>query len=66
MPPDDDALEEQTLAFKPPTDWRPENAVPDPVHLLLLLDDNAPPKRFPLHRLPAVIGRAPPADILLA
>ena len=66
MPPDDDALEEQTLAFKPPSDWRPENAVPDPVHLLLLLDDNAPPKRFPLHRLPAVIGRAPPADILLA
>jgi Stage II sporulation protein E (SpoIIE)/FHA domain len=35
------------------------------VHLLLLLDDNAPPKRFPLHSLPVIIGRNPPADLIL-
>ena len=33
--------------------------------MLLLLDDNAPPKRFPLHQLPAVIGRTPPAEVVL-
>jgi serine phosphatase RsbU (regulator of sigma subunit) len=30
-----------------------------------LLDDNAPPKRFPLYSLPVTIGRAPPADVVL-
>ena len=37
----------------------------EPVHLLLLLDDNAPPKRIPLHSLPVVVGRNPPADLVL-
>ncbi len=65
MPPDDDTLEEHTLSFHPPEGWRPENVTGEPVHLLLLLDDNAPPKRFPLHRLPVIIGRNAPADLVL-
>lgn len=65
MPPDDDTLEEQTLSFQQPDGARPETGTDDPVHLLLLLDDNAPPKRFPLHSLPAIIGRNPPADLIL-
>jgi serine phosphatase RsbU (regulator of sigma subunit) len=65
MPPDDDTLEEQTLSFQQPAGADPESISDDPVHLLLLLDDNAPPKRFPLHSLPAVIGRTPPADLVL-
>jgi sigma-B regulation protein RsbU (phosphoserine phosphatase) len=65
MPPDDDTLEEQTLSFQQPEGALPESGTGDPVHLLLLLDDNAPPKRFPLHSLPVVIGRNPPADLLL-
>ena len=65
MPPDDDTLEEQTLSFPQPEGAIPESALGDPVHLLLLLDDNAPPKRIPLHSLPVVVGRNPPADIVL-
>jgi sigma-B regulation protein RsbU (phosphoserine phosphatase) len=65
MPPDDDTLEEQTLSFAQPEGAAPESAANDPVHLLLLLDDNAPPKRIPLHSLPVVVGRNPPADIVL-
>jgi pSer/pThr/pTyr-binding forkhead associated (FHA) protein len=65
MPPDDDTLEEQTLSFQQPEGFDAGSMSGDPVHLLLLLDDNAPPKRFPLHSLPAVIGRTPPADLVL-
>ncbi len=61
----DDTLEEQTLAFLPPDGWDPSNSAGEPVHLLLLLDDNAPPRRYPLHSLPVVIGRTPPADMVL-
>jgi serine phosphatase RsbU (regulator of sigma subunit) len=65
MPPDDDTVEEQTLSFQQPEGALPESGSDDPVHLLLLLDNNAPPKRFPLHSLPVVIGRNPPADLVL-
>ncbi len=65
MSPDDDTLEEQTLAFQQSDDDRQDRTSGDPVHLLLLLDDNAPPKRFPLHSLPVIIGRNPPADLVL-
>lgn len=65
MPPDDDTLEEQTLSFQQPEGARLESGADDPVHLLLLLDDNAPPRRFPLHSLPVIIGRNPPADLIL-
>ena len=65
MPPDDDTLEEQTRALRPGEGAGRETVPEEPVHLLLLLDDNAPPKRFPLHSLPAVIGRNPPADLVL-
>lgn len=65
MQPDDDTLEEQTMAFQQPEGTTPEGGSEAPVHLLLLLDDNAPPKRFPLHSLPVVIGRNPPADMVL-
>lgn len=65
MPSDDDTLEEQTLSFQQPESIRPESGADDPVHLLLLLDDNAPPKRYPLRTLPVVIGRNPPADLIL-
>jgi serine phosphatase RsbU (regulator of sigma subunit) len=65
MLPDDDTLGEQTLQFQQPEGAPPETGSHDPVHLLLLLDDNAPPKRFPLHSLPVIIGRNPPADLVL-
>jgi serine phosphatase RsbU (regulator of sigma subunit) len=65
MPTDDDTREEQTLAFQQPDGTRPTVAGNDPVHLLLLLDDNAPPQRFPLRSLPVIIGRNPPANLVL-
>ena len=65
MPPDDDTLEEQTLPFQQPEGTSGESGTDDPVHVLLLLDDNAPPKRFPLHSLPVIVGRNPPADFVL-
>jgi len=65
MPPDDDTLEEQTLSYQAPDAAHLRTVSGDPVHLVLLLDDNPPPRRFPLHSLPAVIGRNPPADIIL-
>src|SRR3984957_3451483 len=65
MPPEDDTLEEPTLTYQQPDGRLPESGSGDPVHLLLLLDDNAPPKRIPLHSLPVVIGRNPPADLVL-
>jgi serine phosphatase RsbU (regulator of sigma subunit) len=65
MPRDDDTLEEQTLSFQQPDNPRLEDGAGDPVHVLLLLDDNAPPKRFPLYSLPVIVGRNPPADFLL-
>jgi serine phosphatase RsbU (regulator of sigma subunit) len=65
MPRDDDTIEEQTLSFQQPDGMLSAAVSDDPVHLLLLLDDNAPPRRFPLHSLPAVIGRNPPADLIL-
>jgi serine phosphatase RsbU (regulator of sigma subunit) len=64
MPPDDDTLEEQTLSFRRPPGM-PAEGQTEPVHLLLLLDDNAPPKRLPLHDLPVVVGRNAPADLTL-
>ncbi len=63
MLPDDDT--QQTLAFLQPEGVRPSSGTDDPVHVLLLLDDNAPPRRIPLHSLPVVIGRNPPADLTL-
>jgi serine phosphatase RsbU (regulator of sigma subunit) len=65
MPPDDDTLEERTLSFQQPEGLAVASRAAESVHLLLLLDDNAPPKRFPLHSLPATIGRNPPADLIL-
>jgi len=65
MPPDDDTLEERTLSFQHPDALPPDNGPGEPVHVLLLLDDNAPPRRFPLHSLPVIIGRNAPADLIL-
>jgi sigma-B regulation protein RsbU (phosphoserine phosphatase) len=65
MPSEDDTREERTLSYQQPDGARPESGSGDPVHLLLLLDDNAPPHRFPLHSLPAIIGRNAPADLVL-
>jgi serine phosphatase RsbU (regulator of sigma subunit) len=65
MPPDDDTLEEQTLSFRRPANTDANARTSEPVHLLLLLDDNAPPKRLPLHVLPVVVGRNPPSDLIL-
>jgi serine phosphatase RsbU (regulator of sigma subunit) len=65
MPPDDDTLEEQTLSFRRPANMAADGGTSEPVHLLLLLDDNAPPRRLPLHVLPVVVGRNPPSDLIL-
>jgi serine phosphatase RsbU (regulator of sigma subunit) len=63
MPADDDT--QQTLSFQSPDQARLGYVSEDPVHVLLLLDENAPPRRIPLHSLPVVIGRNPPADLIL-
>jgi serine phosphatase RsbU (regulator of sigma subunit) len=63
MPVDDDT--QQTQQFQQTERERLHCVPDDPVHVLLLLDENAPPRRIPLHSLPVVIGRNPPADLIL-
>jgi sigma-B regulation protein RsbU (phosphoserine phosphatase) len=65
MPPDDDTLEEQTHTFQSPEGIPQDRGAEDPVHILLLLDDDGPPRRIPLYSLPSVVGRTPPADVVL-
>jgi len=60
-----ESREEETAAFRPPAGWAGKPAAEDPVHFLLLLEDNNPPRRIPLATLPAIIGRTAPADIVL-
>lgn len=57
---------DQTIAFRPPSDWGADTRVDAAVHFLLLLDDDAAPQRIALQHLPMVIGRAPPAEIVLS
>jgi len=63
MPANDDT--QQTQTFQSPEQASIGYGSDDPVHVLLLLDENAPPRRIPLHSLPVVIGRNPPADLIL-
>lgn len=58
---------EQTLTFRAPEGWGKREALPESaVHLLLLLrEGESTPQRIPLNTLPAIIGRSPPAEILL-
>ncbi len=63
MATDDDT--QQTQSFQSPEHARSGYRTDEPVHVLLLLDDNAPPKRIPLRSLPVIIGRNPPADLIL-
>jgi serine phosphatase RsbU (regulator of sigma subunit) len=63
MTPDDDTQQTQSFQFSERAGL--EYVPDDPVHVLLLLDENAPPRRIPLHLLPVVIGRNPPADLIL-
>ena len=61
----DDFPEEQTITFRAPAGWATKPPTEEPVHLLLLLVDNATPRRIPLRNLPAVVGRTAPAEIIL-
>jgi pSer/pThr/pTyr-binding forkhead associated (FHA) protein len=63
MPADDDT--QQTQTFRSPEQARAGYGSDEPVHVLLLLDENARPRRIPLHSLPVMIGRNPPADLIL-
>jgi len=65
MPAVEEFHEEQTVTFHAPAGWGAGTRADDPVHFLLLLQDNAPPRRIPLPSLPATIGRTAPADIIL-
>jgi serine phosphatase RsbU (regulator of sigma subunit) len=65
MPPPDLFADDQTVTFRPPTGWGGAATIGQPVHLLLLLDENGPPKRIPLRSLPVTIGRTEPADVVL-
>lgn len=56
---------EETIAFRPPAGWAEKPPLENPVHFLLLLEDNSAPQRIPLSTLPVVIGRTAPADIIL-
>jgi serine phosphatase RsbU (regulator of sigma subunit) len=61
MPPDDDTQQTQSFQSSELLGY----VADEPVHVLLLLDENATPRRIPLHSLPVVIGRNPPADLIL-
>ena len=65
MPPVEEFQEEQTVTFRPPAGWGTETHANEPVHFLLLLEDNQPPRRLGLPSLPATIGRTAPAEIVL-
>jgi serine phosphatase RsbU (regulator of sigma subunit) len=56
---------EQTLTFHGPADWADEAPPDQPLHLLVMLAEDAPPQRVPLRHLPVTIGRNPPAEIIL-
>jgi serine phosphatase RsbU (regulator of sigma subunit) len=62
MPPEDDTQQTQSFQSSELLGY----VADEPVHVLLLLDENATPRRIPLHSLPVVIGRNPPADLILA
>jgi serine phosphatase RsbU (regulator of sigma subunit) len=66
MPPSDPFEDDQTVTFRRPAGWTRSPSIEEPVHLLLLLDENGPPKRLPLRSLPVTIGRTEPADLVLA
>lgn len=64
MPSEEDTIGDPTISFRRPERGR-SAAAAETVHLLLLLDDNAPPKRYPLRALPVIVGRTPPAGLVL-
>ncbi len=61
----EESPEEATTVFRGPITWAIEAEKSRIVHTLLLLDDNGAPRRINLDSLPIVIGRAPPADLVL-
>ncbi len=61
----EDFQAEQTVTFRAPAGWRGNPHAGDPVHFLLVLEDNGSPRRIPLPSLPVTIGRTAPADIIL-
>ncbi len=65
MPAVEEFEAEQTVTFRAPTGWGTEKHANEPVHFLLLLEDNLPPRRLSLPSFPAIIGRTAPADIVL-
>ena len=65
MPAVEEFHEEQTITFRPPAGWGTTAHATEPVHFLLLLQDNIPPRRIPLPALPATIGRTAPAEVIL-
>ncbi len=65
MTPVGEPHQDQTLTFRSPADWVDQAGTDQPVHLLVVLEENAPPRRVPLRHLPVTIGRNPPADIIL-
>jgi serine phosphatase RsbU (regulator of sigma subunit) len=65
MPAVEEFHEEQTVTFRPPAGWGTETHADETAHVLLLLEANASPRRLPLTSLPATIGRAAPAEIIL-
>jgi serine phosphatase RsbU (regulator of sigma subunit) len=65
MAPVGEPHQEQTLAFRGPAEWAEQARTDHPIHLLVVVEENAPPRRVPLRHLPVTIGRNPPAEIIL-
>ncbi len=65
MPAAAEGPEEATTIFRGPVAWAVQQEAARIIHALLLLDDNAPPRRIVLDSLPVIVGRAPPADLVL-
>jgi serine phosphatase RsbU (regulator of sigma subunit) len=65
MPAVEEFHDDRTVTFRAPAGWDATAHLDQSVHFLLLLSDDAPPRRLPLVSLPATIGRTAPADIIL-
>jgi serine phosphatase RsbU (regulator of sigma subunit) len=61
-----DFNDDRTIAFRPPDGWNPAAPADETVHLLILLDDTPTPRRIVLDQPCCLIGRSPPADLILA
>lgn len=62
---DDQDLSERTISFRPATVAKLTPQADPVAHLLLVLNENAPPRHVALTALPLTVGRSAPSEIIL-